>query len=103
MRAAQSFEEDRAGPNSHRTDQRGPLALALDDLAALVRRWRRPGNGQCSILAVGGDGIAEPNLDLFHADRDSLDRVEHVLAMGELLAWLARRGARADRLPATTD
>jgi hypothetical protein len=38
--------------------------FALDNLAALVRRGRYPGNGQRSILAIDYHGIAELDLDL---------------------------------------
>ena len=79
MSVAQGFGEDRTRPNAHRADWRARLAFALDDLAALVRRWRYPRNSQCSMLTIDGDGVAEPNLDLLPANRDSLDRVEQLL------------------------
>jgi hypothetical protein len=34
------------------------------------------------MLAIDGDGVAQPDLDLRRANRDSLDRVEHVLLTG---------------------
>jgi hypothetical protein len=82
MSVAQGFGEDRTRPNAHRADRRARLAFALDDLAALVRRWRYPGNSQCSTSAIDGNGLAEPDLDLLRANRDSLDRIEHVLMTG---------------------
>jgi hypothetical protein len=71
-----------ARPNAHRADWRARLAFALDDLAALARRWRYSGNSQCSTEAVDGNGLAEPDLDLLRANRDSLYRVEHILMTG---------------------
>ena len=82
MGVTQGFDEDRTRPNLHRADQRAQLTFALDDFAALVRRWRYSGNSQCSTEAVDGNGLAEPDLDLLRANRDSLDRVEHVLMTG---------------------
>jgi hypothetical protein len=34
------------------------------------------------MLTIDGDGLAEPDLDLLRANRDSLDRVEHILMTG---------------------
>jgi hypothetical protein len=93
----QGFGEDRTRPNSHWADRRARLTFAWNDLAALVRRGRYPGNGECLNLPIDGDGLAKPDLDFLCADCDSLDRGEHLLMNGELLAWLNLRGVRADR------
>jgi hypothetical protein len=52
---------DKSGPRSysHRTDRRGSLAFALNDLAAPVGRWRHPENSQDAILASGRRAFAE--------------------------------------------
>jgi hypothetical protein len=62
MGVAQGFGEDHTRPNPHWADGRARLTFTLDDLAALVRRWRYPRKGQCSILTVLGNGVAHPYL-----------------------------------------
>ena len=52
MSIAKRVSEERARFGSHRTRGGGAVALALDDLAAPVGRWRRPGDDQDAILIV---------------------------------------------------
>ena len=52
MSVAKRVSEDRARFGSHRTRGGGSVALALDDLAAPVGRWRRPGDDQDANRAV---------------------------------------------------
>ena len=58
MGVAQELDEDRTRLNPHWADSGARLALALNDLAALIGRWRYPRKGQCSILIAHGDGVA---------------------------------------------
>ena len=68
MSVAQGFGEDRTRPTRIGRIKSAELTFARNDLAALVRRGRYPGNGECLNLPIDGNGLAEPDLDFLVAD-----------------------------------
>jgi inactivated superfamily I helicase len=73
MSIAKRVSEDRARFGSHRAHSAGSFALALDDLAAPVRRWRRPGDDQDALLIVTRHPLGKLDLDCRSRDDDALD------------------------------
>ena len=89
MSVAKRIDEDRARFGLHRSRRGGLFALALDDLAASIGRWRRPGNDQDAILIASHSPLGKLDLDRRPGDDDALDGGAQV---GGIDSRLARRG-----------
>src|SRR5271166_6608003 len=90
MGVTEGIDENPARFGSHRAHRSGLLAFPLDDLAASVGRWRRPGNDNDPIRYVFRGPVGKLYLQSGTTDRDALDGGAKVGA-GIEGAWAGRR------------
>ena len=72
MGVAEGIDDNPARFGSHRAHRSGLLAFPLDDLAASIGRWRRPGNDNDPIRRVSRRPFGKLYLQSSSADCDAL-------------------------------